>query len=190
MFSDLKPVLFRALSISLGLDPEAPATSDLIRPAWSNTPQPSINTDVVYFDLKADSSSFDGYLSFSAHPLPADSPDSPPKDPLRSSSVVQTLRTVPLILHLFFYGPNAETNAFRVRTRLYFNNTPDSPRHLLRMANLIPIPNPPEPETLHEPEGSLWRTRCDLFIRLRYLTTESQPSQEITTPPKLTTISQ
>jgi hypothetical protein len=34
-------------------------------------------------------------------------------------------------------------------------------------AGIRPIPDPPKPLLLHEPEGSLWRLRCDLTIQLR-----------------------
>ena len=166
-FSTLTPVLFRALSLSLGLDPESPSAQDLIRPAWSNTPQTSIDTDVVYFDLQADTSSSDGYLS---------------------GSGTGVSRTIPLTLHLVFYGPNAVENAHRVRTHLFLEDSPSSPRRILRGANLVPIPDPSEPGILHEPEGSLWRTRCDLFLRLRWLTSESHTMPKITEPPEINPI--
>ena len=44
---------------------------------------------------------------------------------------------------------------------------PGFPRQILRAAGIYPIPDPPQPQLLHEEEGSLWRKRADLTIELR-----------------------
>ena len=41
------------------------------------------------------------------------------------------------------------------------------PRQILRKAGIYPVPDPPAPQLLYEPEGSLWRRRADLTISLR-----------------------
>ena len=69
-------------------------------------------------------------------------------------------------LQVICYGPHAPTNARQIRALLYVDGT-NMPRCILRKAGIRPIPDPPEPLLLHEPEGSLWRLRCDLMIQLR-----------------------
>ena len=48
---------------------------------------------------------------------------------------------------------------------------------ILRKAGLYPVPDPPEPILLHEPEGSLWRLRCDLTIQLRRTEKQTHPTR-------------
>ena len=64
------------------------------------------------------------------------------------------------------YGPSALSNARKIRSFLYLDGS-GFPRSILRKAGLYPVPSPPEPLILHEPEGSLWRLRADLTVSLR-----------------------
>ena len=50
------------------------------------------------------------------------------------------------------------SNARKIRAFL-FADGPGFPRTILRKAGIRPVPDPPEPMLLHEPEGSLWRER-------------------------------
>ena len=47
--------------------------------------------------------------------------------------------------------------------------------YALRKAGVYPVPDPPEPVLLHEPEGSLWRKRADLTVSLRAEETKTHP---------------
>ena len=69
------------------------------------------------------------------------------------------------MLQVICYGPHALSNARKIRAFLYVDGT-GFPRAILRNAGLYPVPDPPEPMLLHEPEGSLWRKRADLTISL------------------------
>ncbi len=79
-------------------------------------------------------------------------------------------------LQLVCYGPDALDNARRIRVFLYLDGA-GMPRAILRSAGLFPVPNPPEPLALHEPEGSLWRQRADLSISLRAEEKQSHPKR-------------
>ena len=74
-----------------------------------------------------------------------------------------------------FYGI-ALINARQIRAFLYVDGT-NMPRCILRKAGIRPIPDPPEPLLLHEPEGSLWRLRCDLSIQLRREEKQTHPTR-------------
>ena len=74
------------------------------------------------------------------------------------------------------YGPHALSNARKIRAFLYVDGA-GFPRAILRQAGIRPVPDPPEPMLLHEPEGSLWRERADLTIRLRVEETRTHPAR-------------
>ena len=79
-------------------------------------------------------------------------------------------------LQVVCYGPQALENARKIRAFLYLDGS-GFPRSILRKAGLYPVPNPPEPLLLHEPEGSLWRRRADLTISLRAEETQTHPAR-------------
>ena len=61
--------------------------------------------------------------------------------------------------------------AHKIRSFLYLDGA-GLPRQILRKAGIYPVPDPPVPHLLYEPEGSLWRRRADrgypgLFRKLR-----------------------
>ena len=74
------------------------------------------------------------------------------------------------------YGPNALENARKIRAFLYLDGS-GYPRSILRKAGIYPVPDPPEPQLLHEPEGSLWRQRADLTVSLRAEEKETHPAR-------------
>ena len=82
------------------------------------------------------------------------------------------------------YGPHALSNARKIRSFLNVDG-PGFSRAILRNDGLYPVPDPPEPMLLHEPEGSLWRQRADLTVSLRAEEKETHPTRRgvITVPP-------
>jgi hypothetical protein len=82
------------------------------------------------------------------------------------------------------YGPHALSNARKIRAFLFVEGA-GFPRSILRKAGIRPVPDPPEPMLLHEPEGSLWRQRADLTVSLRAEEKETHPTRRgaITVPP-------
>ena len=74
------------------------------------------------------------------------------------------------------YGPHALENARKIRAFLFLDGA-GFPRAVLRKAGLYPVPDPPEPMLLHEPEGSLWRQRADLTVSLRAEETQTHPAR-------------
>ena len=85
------------------------------------------------------------------------------------------------------YGPHALSNARKIRSFLYVDG-PGFSRAILRNDGLYPVPDPPEPMLLHEPEGSLWRQRADLTVSLRAEEKETHPTRRgaVTVPPAVT----
>ena len=79
-------------------------------------------------------------------------------------------------LQVICYGPHALINARKIRAFLYVDG-PGFPRAILRKAGIRPVPDPPEPMLLHEPEGSLWRERADLTVSIRAEETQIHPAR-------------
>lgn len=158
----MNDALYSALCACLGLSPSSDEAALLIRPSFQEPdplPQPSRTTNVIYYTAE---------------------PDPAAKEP--SIYVSSTVRT-PTVenfaawnLHIVCYGPEAVENARKIRAFLYLDGA-GMPRAILRKAGIYPIPNPPEPAETHEPEGSLWRRRADLTVRLRVSGTQTHPSQ-------------
>jgi len=149
--------IYQALCACFGLSPSSTDASILIREAYQdpeNAPRPPRNTDVIYFTVEPDTAA--------EEPPPEYHADNP-----QQSSYVPSVATYAAWrLQVICYGPHALTNARKIRAFLYVDGT-NMPRCILRKASIRPIPEPPEPLLLHEPEGSLWRLRCDLMIQLR-----------------------
>ena len=82
------------------------------------------------------------------------------------SPVVNTTLKYQLII--VCYGPACEENASRIRSMLFLDGA-GFPRQILRAVGIYPVPDPPQPSLLYEEEGSLWRKRADLTVRLRVL---------------------
>ena len=128
-------------------------------------PQPPRDKDVCYFDLS---------------PVRAPDPKYTTVDRSHPVNDFYT-RTVPVSLKLYFYGPNAEDHAYRVRT-MFFS---DAVKSTLRKNGIVPVPEPEEPVSLPEIEGTMWRKRCDLTISLRLLQSFTAEGSSVLVPPEL-----
>ena len=149
--------LYNAQCACFGLSPSSSDASVLIREAYQepeNAPRPPRSTDVIYYSAEPDSEEQEPPASYVS-----DNPASASHSPAVSLYAAYRLQVV-------CYGPNALSNARKIRAFLYIDGA-NLPRSILRKAGLYPVPDPPEPLLLHEPEGSLWRLRCDLTIQLR-----------------------
>ena len=78
----------------------------------------------------------------------------------------------------FGLQPSSSDASIPPDPRLPLHRRHDMPRGILRKAGIRPIPDPPEPLLLHEPEGSLWRLRCDLTIQLRSEEKQTHPARQ------------
>ena len=163
MNQQFRTELYKALCACFGLSPSSSEASVLIREAYQepeNAPRPPRSADVIYYSVAPDTGA--------AEPPPAYSAENSQQashNPAVSSFSAYRLQII-------CYGPNALSNARKIRAFLYIDGA-NLPRSILRKAGLYPVPDPPEPLLLHEPEGSLWRLRCDLTIQLRR--NEKQP---------------
>ena len=151
--------------------------SILIRPAYQepeNAPRPTRSTDVIYYSISPDVSAQEAPPAYSS-----DNPAAASHVPVVSSYSAWTLQVI-------CYGPHALLNARKIRAFLFVDG-PGFPRAILRQAGIRPVPDPPEPLWLHEPEGSLWRERADLTIRLRMEEKETHPGGRgaVTVPPAI-----
>ena len=159
--------IFDALRACLNLsEPEA---LSLIHEAYAepeNVPRPPRNRNVIYWTVLRD---------LFADPVSTEYRDEP------SAPLVSTTLKYQLII--VCYGPDCETHARRIRSMLYLDGH-GFPRQILRAAGIFPVPDPPQPSLLHEEEGSLWRRRADLTVRLRVRDEQTaQTRGSITTAP-------
>ena len=171
----MNTTIYRALCACFGLSPSSSDASVLIRGAYQepeNAPRPPRNTDVIYYSIAPD----------------AAAPEAPPayaaENPTLSSHAPAVSFFSAWTLTLVCYGPHALSNARKIRAFLYVDG-PGFPRAILRKAGIRPVPDPPEPVLLHEPEGSLWRKRADLTVSFRAEEKETHPVRRgaVTTVP-------
>ena len=152
-----RAAVFDALCACLNLNKTGAEALALIHEAYSepeNVPCPPRNRNVIYWTMLQD----------------------PAPDPVSTATCTEAAgagRNTPVVyttlkyqLVIVCYGPAAEEYALRIR-QLLFLDGPGFPRRILRDAGIFPVPDPPQPEILHEEEGSLWRRRADLTVSLR-----------------------
>ena len=165
----MNETIYIALCTCLGLAPASEQALSLIRQAYTepeNSPQPARTADVIYWSL------------------------SPETDPPGAETIVPPYsavhRFLPYQLLIVCYGPGCEAYAHKIRSFLFFDGA-GLPRQILRKAGIYPVPDPPAPQLLYEPEGSLWRRRADLTVQLwiRDTLVYSNPRGAIQTPPEV-----
>ena len=150
----MNETIFKALCACLGLSPSSAQALSLIRQAYTepeNSPQPARTADVIYWSLS---------------PEQGTDPASYNETAASSGSHKPTVHHyLPYQLLIVCYGPGCEAYAHKIRSFLYLDGA-GLPRQILRKAGIYPVPDPPAPQLLYEPEGSLWRRRADLTIPL------------------------
>ena len=155
----MNETVFKALCACLGLSPSSAQALSLIRQAYTdpeNTPQPARTADVIYWSLSPEQ----GTDPASYNETAASSGSHKP-----TSHKPTVHRYLPYQLLIVCYGPGCEAYAHKIRSFLYLDGA-GLPRQILRKAGIYPVPDPPAPQLLYEPEGSLWRRRADLTIPL------------------------
>ena len=160
-----REAVFDALCACLNLDRDSAEAAALIHEAYAepeNAPRPPRHRNVIYWTVLQDPS-----------PDPVAVTYGPEHGAGRNTNVVYTTLKYQLII--VCYGPASGEYALRIRSMLYLDGY-GFPRQILRAAGIYPVPDPPQPALLHEEEGSLWRKRADLTIRLRIR--DEQRSQE------------
>ena len=151
----MNETIFKTLCSCLGLSPSSEQALSLIRQAYTepeNNPQPARTADVIYWSLSPEAG----------------------EDPASYNETVASAGTHKPTVHrslayqllIVCYGPGCEAYAHKIRSFLYLDGA-GLPRQILRKAGIYPVPDPPAPQLLYEPEGSLWRRRADLTIPLR-----------------------
>ena len=161
----MNETIFKALCACLGLSPSSEQALSLIRQAYTepeNSPQPARTTDVIYWSLSPDQGADPASYGEELGGFPI-----APQTPFGSGSHKPTVhRFLAYQLLVVCYGPSCEANARKIRAFLYIDGA-NLPRGILRKAGVYPVPDPPAPQVMYEPEGSLWRRRADLTISLR-----------------------
>jgi hypothetical protein len=127
---------------------------------------------VIYYFLQPDPSAQEAPPAYAA------------ENPSAASHTPAVLSFSAWKLQVICYGPHAEENARRIRALIFIDGA-GMPRSILRKAGIRPVPSPPEPLLLHEPEGSLWQKRADLTLSLRVEEKETHPARRgaIMVPP-------
>jgi hypothetical protein len=153
--NEFRLAIHNALCSCLGLPPSSEQALSMIRQAYTepeNNPQPARTADVIYWSLS---------------PEAGDDPASYNETAASAGTHKPTVhRYLAYQLLIVCYGPGCEAYAHRIRSFLYLDGA-GLPRQILRKAGIYPVPDPPAPQLLYEPEGSLWRRRADLTIPLR-----------------------
>ena len=152
----MNDVIYTALCACFGLSPSSSDASLLLREAYQEPEpdsRPPRSADVIYYALAPDAA-------------PEPPPSCAAENPSQASHTPAVSSFSAWRLQLVCYGPHALSNARKIRAFLYVDGA-NLPRGILRKAGIYPVPNPPEPVLLHEPEGSLWRQRADLTVSLR-----------------------
>ncbi len=167
--------IYQALCACLGLSPSSSDASLLIREAYQepeNAPQPPRSADVIYYSVAPDVAAQEPPALYAAD------------NPAQASHVPSVSLFSAWTLQVICYGPHALENARKIRAFLYLDGA-GFPRSILRKAGIRPVPDPPEPLLLHEPEGSLWRTRADLTVSLRAEETQAHTARRnaVSVPP-------
>ena len=151
----MNEAIFKTLCSCLGLSPSSEQALALIRQAYTepeNNPQPARSADVIYWSLA---------------PEEAEDPASYNETAASAGMHKPTVHWyLAYRLLIVCYGPGCEAYAHKIRSFLYLDGA-GLPRQILRKAGIYPVPDPPAPQLLYEPEGSLWRRRADLTISLR-----------------------
>ncbi len=158
----MNETIFKALCACLGLSPSSEQALSLIRQAYTepeNNPQPTRNTDVIYWSLSPEQGSEPATYGTEVGGFPI-----APQTPFGHKPTVHRFSGYQLLI--VCYGPSCETNARKIRAFMYIDGA-NLPRGILRKAGIYPVPDPPVPQVMYEPEGSLWRRRADLTISLR-----------------------
>ena len=201
MSQEFSTILYYALSACFGLQPSSSEASVLLREAYQdpeNAPRPPRNTDVIWYSAAPDPAAGEAPPAYAAElsatsivatPYNGDGPfrltspstNNPPLavvegSPVQASHVPAVSSFSAWTLTVVCYGPHALENARKIRAFLFLDGA-GFPRAVLRKAGLYPVPDPPEPMLLHEPEGSLWRQRADLTVSLRAEETQTHPAR-------------
>ena len=171
----MNETIYQALCACLGLVPSSVQASALIREAYQepeNAPRPPRNTDVIYYSIAPDTVAAEPPAAYDA------------ENPAQGSHAPSISSFSAWILTVVCYGPHALMNARKIRAFLFVDGA-GFPREILRKAGIRPVPDPPEPMLLHEPEGSLWRKRADLTVSLRAEETQTHAVRRdaVTVPP-------
>ena len=155
MNSELTQAIHNALCVCFGLAPDSAQALSMIRRAYTepeNSSRPARTADVIYWSLS---------------PEAGEDPAAYNAANAGGGSHVPTVhRYLAYQLLIVCYGSGCEACAHRIRSFLYLDGT-GLPRQILRRAGIYPVPDPPAPQLLYEPEGSLWRRRADLTVSLR-----------------------
>ena len=147
---------------------------ELIHEAYAepeNVPRPTRNKNVIYWTVLQDPS---------ADPVSTEWNN---ETGTSGTHLPMVCTTVKYNLVIVCYGPACEEYVRRIRHMFYLDGR-FFPRQILRDAGIFPVPDPPQPSLLHEEEGSLWRKRADLTVRLRVREEQQGTSRgSVTTAP-------
>ena len=159
--------LFRALAVSLSLDPASPEASSGILRAYAAPPPPesSRQRDLCFYFLVPDPSA----------PLYME------RKPNAGRNSVYAF--TPCRLTLVLYGPSAPSRAHLILANLFADGH-SNPLSLLRRAGIYPVPPAHPPSVLWEEQDSLYRLRADVTLTV-YLLDNSDDTSQHPVPPDL-----
>ncbi len=174
--SQIHLAIFRALAVSLNLDPDSPEASQTIHRSWSSRqpPQASPDETLVFYDFSPDPEA----RMYTERTL--------------TNCMTDVYRFIPCTLTAIFYGEASLFNAYMARENL-FTDGPGRPRSILRKAGIYLIPASHSPNPLFEVEDGLFRKRMDLEISAYMLVNSDTPEAGalklpiVSAPPEIVT---
>ncbi len=184
--TEFHTAIFDALCACMGLS--AADGIKLIHEAYAepeNTPRPARNKNVIYWTVLQDPVADPVSTTWNAEgqagtvllrSTNVESGRTVPNGPLSGTHIPVVTTTLKYQLIIVCYGPACEAYASRIRHMLFLDGR-GFPRQILRATGIFPIPDPPQPQLLHEEEGSLWRKRADLTIELRVREEQTGPTR-------------
>lgn len=145
--------VFDSLCALFGVDPESDASFFRFRDANSDEttfPQANRTDNVCYYTLSNEASQSNAWTQQKVV-----------GDELHVTS------NIPLTCLFTFYGPNADIDAERLWSLIGVDSGYGCPRSILRQAGIVLVPSDTERVVVSpELEGSLWRRRCDVRVRM------------------------
>lgn len=180
-YETLRDAVFEALCASFGLDPDSEDALSRFVPAYTEgltTPQANINADVCYYAISESTDTGFDYIDQTIGEEIING---------NTTTVLRIHKTIPVNVLLSFYGPGSDSDAELFWSRVQVNSGYMSPRHILRREG-ITIESVRRPVSVPEIEGSLWRRRSDVNLRLNMVSDESVAMQTVEVAPEITII--
>lgn len=154
-FQKVQNAMYDALCAAFGVNPALASSLARFVPAYVEgitTPQADYNKNICYYAISSEQGTAYDYVDIRVKGS-------------AGGPVTEIEKMIPVSVLMTFYGPDADDDAELCWSRLQVDNGYHSPRWHLRQAGIV-IESINRPQTIPELEGSLWRRRADVRMRI------------------------